>query len=101
MNDEEIEKVYKKKKKRKLTSLAELQENTEAKEFLLNLLTPPRQENLKHYLDYIPEINLDTIVHVAGHEEITALDVIEVVVTAKSNRKSSFCSSTTYPFLKQ
>ena len=41
--DDEIEKIYKKKKKKKLTSLVELQENTETKEFLLNLLTPTRQ----------------------------------------------------------
>jgi hypothetical protein len=31
---------------------------------------------------------------------LTALDVFQIIIDVKANRKSSFCSSPTYPFLK-
>ena len=56
---------------------------------------------MRHFLNYIPHIEVDTIAHVVGHEEISVNDIIEIIVTVKTNRKSNFCSSTNYPFLKQ
>ena len=43
---------------------------------------------------------MDVIVHTAGDKEITTNDILECIVTFKTNRTSSFCSAYSYPFLK-
>ena len=96
-----MDKIYKKKKKRGITSIADLKNNEEDREYLFSLLTPERSAFIKQVLDYIPKIEeIACLVHTAGDRDLTALDILEVIVDIKSDRKSNFCSALKYPFLK-
>lgn len=103
LSKEEFEKLMKKKKNRNTASLAVLLNNEAEREYLFSLLSDNRKAYIKECLDYFPTVELNHSLKIEGQEEdckILANDGFQVILNIKTNRKSRYCQSNNYPFLK-
>ena len=66
----------------------------------MSLLDDHRKPYIEECMNYYPRVESNAFIKTENDSEIAAFDALKVMIEAKSNRKSNFCSAPNYPFIK-